>query len=164
MFTQVFILCDKLKDATLILISFMGTEPFDADDWITYFDFSWYEFPELGKVHMGSLEALGNRKVMPEMRDMSAYYAVKEKLKDLLKEHKNAKFVATGHSLGRALSIQVAHEEKEVMQSLLGVYTFGQPRVSWGGSWKLIWILQYQSISGQFTAMRWCPGHVPVPV
>ena len=54
-----FILCNKPKYATLILISFMGTEPFDADDWITDFDFSWYEFLILGKVHMGSLEALG---------------------------------------------------------------------------------------------------------
>ncbi|KAK0595758.1 hypothetical protein LWI29_009727 [Acer saccharum] len=172
--TQVFILCDKPKDATLILISFRGTEPFDADDWITDFDFSWYEFPKLGKVHMGFLEALGlgsrekaitfqhhiqmkdtnssestksipsntasdfkkqsSRNVMPEMGEMSAYYTVKEKLKDLLKEHKNAKFVVTGHSLGGALAILfptilVVHEEKEVMQSLLGVYTFGQPRV-----------------------------------
>lgn len=57
--TQVFILCDKPKDATLILISFRGTEPFDADDWITDFDYSWYEIPKLGKVHMGFLEALG---------------------------------------------------------------------------------------------------------
>ncbi|KAK0597936.1 hypothetical protein LWI29_030035 [Acer saccharum] len=61
---------------------------------------------------------------MPEMGDMSAYYAVKENLKDLLKEHKNAKFVVTGHSLGGALAILVTHEE-EVMQSLFGVYTFG---------------------------------------
>ncbi|KAK2654646.1 hypothetical protein Ddye_014502 [Dipteronia dyeriana] len=177
MSTQVFILCDKPRDASLILIGFRGTEPFDADDWITDFDFSWYEFPELGKVHMGFLEALGlgnrekamtfqhhlqmkdtnssestksipsntasdfkkqsstgDRKVMPEMWEMSAYYTVKEKLKDLLKEHRNAKFVVTGHSLGGALAILfptilVVHEEKEVMQRLLGVYTFGQPRV-----------------------------------
>ncbi|KAH7565637.1 hypothetical protein JRO89_XS09G0238000 [Xanthoceras sorbifolium] len=187
--TQVFILCDKPKDATLILISFRGTEPFDADDWMTDFDYSWYEFPKLGKVHMGFLEALGlgnrenaitfqhhlqmkntnfnpsnrddvitnsaegtksipsntasdskkqsstgNRKVLPELGEMSAYHVVKEKLKDLLKEHKNAKFVVTGHSLGGALAILlptilVVHEEEEVMQRLLGVYTFGQPRV-----------------------------------
>ncbi|KAA8541564.1 hypothetical protein F0562_022716 [Nyssa sinensis] len=57
--TQVFILCDKPKDANLILISFRGTEPFDADDWCTDFDYSWYEIPKLGKVHMGFLEALG---------------------------------------------------------------------------------------------------------
>jgi hypothetical protein len=200
MSTQVFILCDKSEDANLILISFRGTEPFDADDWSTDFDYSWYEIPGLGKVHMGFLEALGlgNRtdavsfqnhlegkdmrfnssngvdvstipsegtesvspnadsdmdqggwdrssnsegaasagikKIPPEMVEMTAYYGVKSKLKSLLKEHKNAKFIVTGHSLGGALAILfptvlVLHEEEEIMQRLLAVYTFGQPRV-----------------------------------
>ncbi|XP_062087976.1 triacylglycerol lipase OBL1 [Humulus lupulus] len=175
--TQVFILCDKPKDANLILISFRGTEPFDADDWITDFDYSWYEIPNLGKVHMGFIEALGlgNRsdvttlqsnlltnhresndsdvskrtqpsdigqggsstsegQLQPEMMEMTAYYAVRKKLKSLLDEHKNAKFVVTGHSLGGALAILfptvlVLHKEMELMQKLLGVYTFGQPRI-----------------------------------
>ncbi|KAF8029226.1 hypothetical protein BT93_E1787 [Corymbia citriodora subsp. variegata] len=171
--TQVFILCDKPVDANLILISFRGTEPFDADDWCTDFDYSWYEIPKLGKVHMGFLEALGlanrtntvtfqenlqldkkkftlandsdasdsealastsNKVFGPEMAEMTAYYAVRSKLKSLLEEHKNAKFVVTGHSLGGALAILfptvlVLHEEKEVMRRLLGLYTFGQPRV-----------------------------------
>lgn len=179
--TQVFILCDKPKDATLILISFRGTEPFDADDWITDFDYSWYEIPKLGKVHMGFLEALGlgNRAdaatfqyhlqtkkkrnlassninnfpttsleeqhrehssdsnkpaCLPEELKITAYYAVREKLKILLQEHKNAKFIVTGHSLGGALAILfptilLLHEEEEMMHRLLGVYTFGQPRV-----------------------------------
>ncbi|XP_041016415.1 triacylglycerol lipase OBL1 [Juglans microcarpa x Juglans regia] len=198
MSTQVFILCDKPKDANLILISFRGTEPFDADDWSTDFDYSWYEIPELGKVHMGFLEALGlgnradvvsfqnhlrvkdtkfsssnggdvrrnpsedtgsissntdsdlrgldqssdsesptsadTKKISPDMVEMTAYYSVKSKLKSLLKEHKNAKFVVTGHSLGGALAILfptvlVLHEEMEIMQRLSCVYTFGQPRV-----------------------------------
>ncbi|KAG2728476.1 hypothetical protein I3843_01G202400 [Carya illinoinensis] len=193
MSTQVFILCDKPKDANLILISFRGTEPFDADDWSTDFDYSWYEIPELGKVHMGFLEALGlgNRadvvsfqnhlqvkdtnfsssnggdvcrnpsegtesissntdsdlrglgqssdpespkKIPTDMVEMTAYYSVKSKLKSLLKEHKNAKFVVTGHSLGGALAILfptvlVLHEEMETMQRLFCIYTFGQPRV-----------------------------------
>ncbi|KAJ7963376.1 Lipase [Quillaja saponaria] len=197
--TQVFLLCDKPKDADLILISFRGTEPFDADDWITDFDYSWYEIPKLGKVHMGFLEALGlGNRVIPTTfqnrlqvndtrcdpsstvvdagihpwrgstksmsyytdsdigqggqvqfsdsegsisngstrapKKLSAYDSVKSKLKILLQEHKNAKFLVTGHSLGGALAILfptvlVLHEEKEVMQRLLGVYTFGQPRV-----------------------------------
>ncbi|XP_058226970.1 triacylglycerol lipase OBL1 [Rhododendron vialii] len=182
MSTQVFILCDKPKDANLILISFRGTEPFDADDWSTDFDYSWYEIPRLGKVHMGFLEALGlgNRanastfqsllqvndtiftssnastsegsfteskaekigrdhssdgnKLIPDMVEMTAYYAVRSKLKSLLNEHKTAKFIVTGHSLGGALAILfptvlVLHEEREIMQRLLGVYTYGQPRV-----------------------------------
>lgn len=183
--TQVFILCDKPKDANLILISFRGTEPFDADDWITDFDYSWYEIPEIGKVHMGFLEALGlgtrkntlsfqenlqvknvnsgnfnrlyastpsegyklstsnqqgvldqssDKKLLPVMGERTAYYSLRSKLKSLLKEHKNAKFVVTGHSLGGALAILfptvlILHEEDEVMQRFLGVYTYGQPRV-----------------------------------
>ncbi|XP_050235316.1 triacylglycerol lipase OBL1 [Mercurialis annua] len=186
--TQVFIICDKPKDADLILISFRGTEPFDADDWSTDFDYSWFEIPKLGKVHMGFLEALGlgNRaktattfhhhlrktktnpnhssgidsedtaesnadsdkehsawdqssdsetaSVPPDMVKKSAYYTVRRKLRRLLREHKNAEFVVTGHSLGGALAILfptvlVLHEEMEMMQRLVGVYTFGQPRI-----------------------------------
>ncbi|KAI3941056.1 hypothetical protein MKW92_045332 [Papaver armeniacum] len=165
--TQVFILCDKPVDANLILISFRGTEPFDADDWSTDFDYSWYDIPKLGKVHMGFLEALGlgnrdqvttfhnhlqavggynsktsfpdedaagNKRLLPEMAELTAYYAVRTRLKELLNEHKNAKFLVTGHSLGGALailfpSVLVLHEEMEMMNRLLCVYTFGQPRI-----------------------------------
>ncbi|KAL5583341.1 hypothetical protein UlMin_015783 [Ulmus minor] len=158
MATQVFILCDKPKDANLILISFRGTEPFDADDWSTDFDYTWYEIPKVGKIHMGFLEALGlgsrtdavtfqyhllancgtssigKKKLEPLMENRTAYYAVRSQLKSLLKEHKNAKFVVTGHSLGGALAILfptvlVLHQEIELMHRLLGVYTFGQPRI-----------------------------------
>lgn len=192
MSTQVFILCDKPQDANLILISFRGTEPFDADDWGTDFDYSWYEDdPYFGKVHVGFLEALGlgNREraitfrrnlqakvrkstsssgavatadlaedsdsnhgnkpnelnqsskgssgeklILPNMVKRSAYYVVRRTLRILLKKHKNAKFVVTGHSLGGALAILfptvlVRHEENEMLQRLLGVYTFGQPRI-----------------------------------
>lgn len=163
-----FILCDKPKDADLIVVSFRGTEPFDADDWSTDFDYSWYEIPKLGKVHMGFLEALGlgNRvnpttfkeqllsnnkkpivnlnsssgkeqmaeKLQPQMGEQTAYYTVRSRLKELLKEHKDAKFVVTGHSLGGALAILFPvvlqlHEEKEVLERMLAVYTFGQPRI-----------------------------------
>ncbi|CAI9114535.1 OLC1v1015282C1 [Oldenlandia corymbosa var. corymbosa] len=185
--TQVFIMCDKPKDANLILISFRGTEPFDADDWITDFDYSWYEVPKLGKVHMGFLEALGlgsrrnassfqeNLRVVnnkttsgsdessttaesdaqdggsdhssdseqqdhkrtekfPLMAEKTAYYAVRSKLMHLLREHKNAKFVVTGHSLGGALAVLfpvvlVLHDKDEILQRMLAVYTYGQPRV-----------------------------------
>ncbi|XP_021720363.1 uncharacterized protein LOC110688007 [Chenopodium quinoa] len=154
--TQVFILCDKPEDANFILISFRGTEPYDADDWSTDFDYSWYEIPELGKLHMGFLEALGlgnradtptfrrnllqknsNVASMPDMAELTAYIAVKTKLKELLQQHKNAKFVVTGHSLGGALAILfvtvlILHKEIEMMESLLGVYTFGQPRIGDG--------------------------------
>ncbi|KAK9066137.1 hypothetical protein SSX86_013458 [Deinandra increscens subsp. villosa] len=163
--TQVFIFCDKPRDADLIVISFRGTEPFDADDWITDFDYSWYEIPNMGKVHMGFLEAMGlgsrsntssfqellllpppqlapnttaaaaaaaaDREVMVET---GAYFLVRSKLRRLLEEHRNAKFLVTGHSLGGALAILfptvlLLHEEEVVLERLLGVHTFGQPRV-----------------------------------
>nr|GMC77390.1 uncharacterized protein LOC109187493 [Ipomoea batatas] len=178
--TQVFILSDKPKDANLILVGFRGTEPFDADDWGTDFDYSWYEIPEMGKVHMGFLEAmgLGNREDVSTFqeqlfvknaksgsaessepssmwlsdsdenngsrnskqpndlgkKEFSAYYTVRMKLKSLLREHENAKFVVTGHSLGGALAILfptvlAMHKEEEMLKRLLGIYTFGQPRI-----------------------------------
>ncbi|XP_038902329.1 triacylglycerol lipase OBL1 isoform X3 [Benincasa hispida] len=166
------------------------------DDWSTDFDYSWYEIPEVGKIHVGFLEALGlgNRNdassfkdylqaeasisstasdvphdsrspsghtrstipnfdqnieldrllpsleseqfdgVTPEVVQLTAYYAVKHKLRRLLMEHRNAKFVVTGHSLGGALAVLfptvlVLHKEMEIMGRLSGVYTFGQPRV-----------------------------------
>lgn len=73
-----------------------------------------------------------NKKCPLETRAMSAYYAVRTKLKSLLNEHKNVKFIVSGHSLGGALTslfpiVLVLHEEMEVNQQLLGVYTFGKP-------------------------------------
>ncbi|KAJ1698281.1 hypothetical protein LUZ63_006793 [Rhynchospora breviuscula] len=148
--TQVFIMCDKQQNADIILISFRGTEPFDADDWCTDFDYSWYHIPQLGKIHMGFLEALGlgtrdqistvqlslqDPKSFSENRDKrNAYYAVRNKLRSLLKMHPNAKFIVTGHSLGGALAILfpailLFHEETEIVERLLAVSTFGQPRV-----------------------------------
>ncbi|WOL08516.1 hypothetical protein Cni_G17269 [Canna indica] len=163
--TQVFILCDKPKDANIVLISFRGTELFDSNDWSTDIDYSWYEIPHIGKIHMGFLEALGlgNRDQVYSFQfhlqggnssksssfdiavnhDTSsdldrnkenAYYCIRSKLKTLLHENKNAEFIVTGHSLGGALAvlfpaILVFHKEEELLKKLLGVYTFGQPRV-----------------------------------
>jgi hypothetical protein len=90
--------------------------------------------PSEGIKALSSNAAAGNKIVPPDMVEKSAYYAVRKKLESLLEEHKNAKFVVTGHSLGGALAILfpcvlVLHEEMELMDRLLGVYTFGQPRV-----------------------------------
>jgi len=57
--TQAFIFGDKEEDTQLVVIAFRGTQAFNADDWETYFDFSWYQFNHMGKVHLGFLEALG---------------------------------------------------------------------------------------------------------
>uniref|UniRef100_UPI0005C8DC87 uncharacterized protein LOC101297572 n=1 Tax=Fragaria vesca subsp. vesca TaxID=101020 RepID=UPI0005C8DC87 len=173
--TQVFILCDKPKDANLILISFRGRDPLYVDDWSTDIDYSWYENSIFGRLNMGFLEALGlGKRTTPvtfhnhlQIRDrykvplegteasssnsevaittpnenfptetiaVSAYYTVRTKLKSLLEDHQNAKFAVTGHSLGGALaslfiSVLVLHGEMNVIQRLLGVYTFAQPRI-----------------------------------
>ncbi|KAJ7963377.1 Lipase [Quillaja saponaria] len=157
--TQVFILCDKPKDANLILITFRGAEIFEPTGWSTDFDYSWYEVPKFGRVHMGFLEALGlgsrtdpttfhyhlqvkdrergSSELMSsytdsdidqggEVKVMSAYDTLRSKLQILLEEHKNAKFLVTGHGLGGALAILfpvvlVLQEENEVMQRFLGV-------------------------------------------
>lgn len=95
---------------------------------------------------MGFLEALGlgNRAQISTFQNRlrpknqankdTAYYAVKSKLESLLHDHKDAKFVVTGHSLGGALAILfpvvlLLHDEHELLKRLLGIYTFGQPRV-----------------------------------
>lgn len=57
--TQVFIFTDQPKDARAIVVAFRGTEVFNAIDWSTDMDFSWFEVKGLGKVHVGFLEALG---------------------------------------------------------------------------------------------------------
>ncbi|KAK9099647.1 hypothetical protein Syun_026692 [Stephania yunnanensis] len=154
--TQVFLMCDTPIDPNFILVSFRGTDPFDAHDWTTDFDYSWYHIPNVGKLHMGFLEALGlgNRAdpstfskhllhippIIHHNHDdemITAYHAVRHRLKTLLlhQPHNNkAKFIVTGHSLGGALAllfptILLVHHEYELMQRLQVVYTFGQPRV-----------------------------------
>ncbi|KAG0562443.1 hypothetical protein KC19_9G146700 [Ceratodon purpureus] len=57
--TQVFIFADKEVDANAIVIAWRGTEAFNAKDWSTDFDFSWYHLEGMGNVHVGFLEALG---------------------------------------------------------------------------------------------------------
>ncbi|KAH9300022.1 hypothetical protein KI387_011605, partial [Taxus chinensis] len=143
--TQAIVFCDKEVDANLIVIAFRGTQPFEADDYITDLDFSWYDYPKLGKVHFGFLEALGlaNRskhekssfKLEKQEPDKPlAYYVLCEKLKGLLQVHKNARFIVTGHSLGGALAVMFSamlfvHEEETLLEKLMAIYTFGQPRV-----------------------------------
>ncbi|KAG0476194.1 hypothetical protein HPP92_012624 [Vanilla planifolia] len=144
--TQAFIFCDKAEDAKVIVLAFRGTEPCNALDWITDVDLSWLSLGKFGKAHLGFMRALG----LQDEKDINkgfpvdhpghhdgrelAYYAIRETLKDLLGEHRRAKILITGHSLGGALAvvfpaILAIHEQHNILNSIHGVMTYGQPRV-----------------------------------
>ncbi|RDX93601.1 Feruloyl esterase A, partial [Mucuna pruriens] len=144
--TRAIIVQDRKSKPNLIVVAFRGTEPFEAVQWRTDVDISWYELPNVGRIHGGFMKALGLQKKngWPKEIDQSsssggpehryAYYSIREKLRGMLKEKEDAKFILTGHSLGGALAILFAavltlHEEAWLLDKLEGVYTFGQPRV-----------------------------------
>ncbi|MFS7973928.1 putative triacylglycerol lipase [Helianthus anomalus] len=107
--TQAFMWSDKTGDSELIGVSFRGTSPFNAKDWSSDVDLSWYKLPGIGKVHAGFLKALGLQKSQGWPNDIQS-------------------------DLGAALSIVFPavlayHKENDLLSKLEGVYTFGQPRV-----------------------------------
>ncbi|KAG0469690.1 hypothetical protein HPP92_016390 [Vanilla planifolia] len=127
----------------LLVVAFRGTDPFNATQWCTDIDFSWYAIPHLGKVHGGFMKALGMQKNSdgwPRELGRStsprpyAYYVLRERLRDAIQRNPSARFLVTGHSLGGALAtlfplVLALHGEDALLRRLEGVYTFGQPRV-----------------------------------
>lgn len=139
--TKAMIVKDTKSEPNLIVVAFRGTTPFDAVQWKTDVDISWYDLPNVGKMHGGFMKALGllenggwPKEIDERSQHQYAYYAIREQLREMLKENKDAKFILTGHSLGGALAILfvamlIFHEEEDMLDKLQGVYTFGQPRV-----------------------------------
>lgn len=143
--TQAFMFSNKEADPELIVLAFRGTEPFDVLDWCSDVDFSWYEIPGMGKIHGGFMKSLGLQKKQGWPKEIEqggkdrrfAYYAIRERVKDILQKHQRARLLVTGHSLGGALAvifpaILALHGEMWMLDRIVGIYTFGQPRVGDG--------------------------------
>ncbi|KAJ6675839.1 TRIACYLGLYCEROL ACIDIC LIPASE TAL5 [Salix viminalis] len=133
---------DTNANPNLYVVSFRGTEPFNARDWATDVDLSWYKFKGIGQIHRGFMKALGLQNngwpkeiIEPDDPDhLYAYYETRQMLRDILSRNEEAKFIVTGHSLGGALAILFVavltmHGEAELLERLEGVYTFRAAKV-----------------------------------
>nr|CAB3463977.1 unnamed protein product [Digitaria exilis] len=147
--TQAFVVTEKASESSWMVVSFRGTEPFNMRDWSTDVNLSWLGMGEMGHVHVGFLKALGLQeedgtdaaRAFPKASPSNAaadkpfaYYKLREVLKSQLKIHPNANLFVTGHSLGGALAalfpaVLAFHQEREILDRLRFVITYGQPRV-----------------------------------
>uniref|UniRef100_A0A0D9ZRU5 Fungal lipase-type domain-containing protein n=1 Tax=Oryza glumipatula TaxID=40148 RepID=A0A0D9ZRU5_9ORYZ len=141
---QAFVFCDKAADAELVVVAFRGTPALDVARWCADVDPSWYKIPRLGRAHAAYTHALGAQRnigwpkwvehVKGKPQRVHAYYAIRDAVKRLLEANGRARVLVAGHGSGGALAVLFAtvlayHKEKAALDRLVGVYTFGQPRV-----------------------------------
>ncbi|CAM0957702.1 unnamed protein product [Alopecurus aequalis] len=148
--TQAFVFTDTAKDASVVVVAFRGTEPFNMQDWSTDVNLSWLGMGAMGHVHAGFLKGLGlqeedgkdTNRAFPKdapngaapIGKAIAYYKLREVIREQLKKHPAARLVITGHSLGGALAaifpaLLALHKETDILARLSTVQTYGQPRV-----------------------------------
>ncbi|EFJ33246.1 hypothetical protein SELMODRAFT_84808 [Selaginella moellendorffii] len=97
--TRLMIAMDRAENAQAIIVAFQGLVPFNAYDWSSCFDFSWYEFPGIGRVHVGCLEALS----LVDRQDMATFTRLRRNIVDKLsKEKTTSDDEAAEHQTGTA--------------------------------------------------------------
>jgi len=137
--TQAYIMADDKH----IVLSFRGTELINPKDWAVDFQLKFSAMqiramdgadvaegaPSKALAHHGFLDALGL--LDSPIHNVGPYDKLCGVLNDLKAENKK-KIWITGHSLGAALAsifvAQLVLDNNELLDSLGGLYTFGQPR------------------------------------
>lgn len=105
----------------IVIVAFRGTEPINADDWLSNVNYHQRALAPLpGLLHGGFAKDMGEQDIVKPMLDAFA---------ELIAGEKTRLFV-TGHSLGGALAVLAAallHFRGG--RRIAGVFTYGQPRL-----------------------------------
>jgi len=103
----------------IVIVVFRGTEPINADDWLSDVNYHQSPAPDLpGSLHHGFTKAFDE--VDRQVMDAVKHFAQDER----------TRLFATGHSLGGALAVLAAallHFREK--RRITGVFTYGQPRL-----------------------------------